>query len=79
MYKKGTGNDKQRKDERNRMLCPYRKFSQAVIGMYESVKSCISVNGKLSPLFECNTGVRQGENLSPIYTFCSFLNDLESV
>ena len=33
--------------------------------------------GKLSPLFECNMRVRQGENLSPIL-FALFLNDLES-
>ena len=31
MYKKGTGNDKQRKDEGNRTLCLYRNFSQAII------------------------------------------------
>ena len=37
-----------------------------LLGMYKSVKSCISVNGELSPLFECNMEVRQGENLSPI-------------
>ena len=30
MYKKGTGNDKQRKDAGNRTLCPYRNFSQAI-------------------------------------------------
>ena len=48
-----------------------------ILGMYKSVKSCISVNGKLSPLFECKMGVRQGENLSPIL-FALFLNDLES-
>ena len=29
-YKKGTGNDKQRKDAGNRTLCPYRNFSQAI-------------------------------------------------
>ena len=46
--------------------------------MYKSVKSCISVNEKLSPLFECNIGVRQGENLSPV-VFALFLNDLESL
>ena len=48
-----------------------------ILGMYKSVKSCMSVNGKLSPLFECNMGVRQEENLSPIL-FALFLNDLES-
>ena len=31
MYKKGTGNDKQGKDAGNRTLCPYRKFSQAIM------------------------------------------------
>ena len=30
MYKKGAGNDKQRKDAGNRTLCPYRNFSQAI-------------------------------------------------
>ena len=30
MYKKETGNDKQRKDVGNRMLCPYRNCSQAI-------------------------------------------------
>ena len=29
--------------------------------LYRPVKSCIFVNGKLSPLFECNMGVRQGD------------------
>ena len=32
MYKKGTGNDKQRKDAGNRTICPYRNFSQAING-----------------------------------------------
>ena len=30
MYKKGAGNDKQRKDAGNRTLCLYRNFSQAM-------------------------------------------------
>ena len=30
--KKGAGNDKQGKDAGNRTLCPYRNFSQAIIG-----------------------------------------------
>ena len=33
MYKKGTGNDKQGNDAGNRTLCPYRNFSQAIIGL----------------------------------------------
>ena len=31
MYKKGTGNDKQRKGAGIRTLCPYRNFSQAIM------------------------------------------------
>ena len=31
MYKKGTGNDKQKKDAGNQRLCPYRNFSQAIM------------------------------------------------
>ena len=34
MYKKGAGNDKQRKDAGNRTLCPYRNFSQAISFSY---------------------------------------------
>ena len=30
MYRKGAGNDRQRKDVGNRMLCPKRNFSQAI-------------------------------------------------
>ena len=33
MYKKGAGNDKQRKDAGNRTLCPYRNFSQAIMDL----------------------------------------------
>ena len=38
MYKKGTGNDKQGKDAGNRMLCPYRNFSQAIM-CYKDVQN----------------------------------------
>ena len=39
-------------------------------------KSCVKSNGKLSDYFNCNIGVRQGENLSPLL-FAIFLNDFE--
>ena len=39
MYKKGTGNDKQRKDAGNRMLCAYRNFSQAIIARIDTQAS----------------------------------------
>ena len=44
MYKKGTGNNKQRKDAGNRTLCPYRNFSQAIITQR------ITLDGKLKPV-----------------------------
>ena len=62
---------------KNSLNMVYKIDFNVILGMYKSVKSCISVNGKLSPLFECNMGMRQGENLSPIL-FALFLNDVES-
>ena len=48
MYKKGTGNDKQRKDAGNRTLCPYRNFSQAI-----TVKTIESGTNQRNLLFAC--------------------------
>ena len=45
--------------------------------MYRNIKSCVSYNGSLSAYFNCENGVRQGENLSPIL-FSMFLNDMQS-
>ena len=53
------------------------KCFQLIRNMYENVKSCIMLNGVKSDFFDCNIGVRQGENLSP-FLFCVFLNDLET-
>jgi hypothetical protein len=44
--------------------------------MYTSVKSCISYNNHTAGYFNCEIGVRQGENLFP-FLFSLFLNDLE--
>jgi hypothetical protein len=33
--------------------------------MYQNIKSRIVYNNAVSDFFDCNTGVRQGENLSP--------------
>ena len=44
--------------------------------MYKNIKSCVFANGQISSSFPCETGVRQGENLSPVL-FSIFLNDLE--
>ena len=53
------------------------KCFQLIRNIYENIKSCIILNGVKSDFFDCNIGVRQGENLSP-FLFCVFLNDLES-
>ena len=44
--------------------------------MYLNIKACVSVDGANSVFFLCNTGVRQGDNLSPVL-FALFMNDLE--
>ena len=53
------------------------KVFQVIYNMYSNIKSCISSNGTLSSYFKCETGVRQGENLSPAL-FAIFLNDMQS-
>lgn len=45
--------------------------------MYLTVKSCVVTNGQQSDFFSVSTGVRQGENLSPVL-FAIYINDLES-
>lgn len=44
--------------------------------MYNQIKSCITVNGSTSGFFNCEKGVMQGGNLSPLL-FAIYLNDLE--
>ena len=45
--------------------------------MYESVKSCVRVNGSLTDYFDSYMGVKQGEPLSPLL-FILFVNDMNS-
>ena len=47
-----------------------------IMNMYENIKSRIRTAEGNSAFFPCQTGVRQGENLSPIM-FSIYLNDLE--
>ena len=51
------------------------KIFNIIVNMYKSAKSCVAANGLLSDNFSCLTGVRQGENLSPLL-FSLFLNEL---
>ena len=42
MYKKGTGNDKQRKGAGNRTLCPYRNFRQVINTVITASLHCVT-------------------------------------
>ena len=52
------------------------KVIRIIMNMYEEAKSCVKSSDGLTNFFKCETGVRQGENLSP-FLFAIFLNDLE--
>ena len=44
-------------------------------GVYESVKLCVRVNGRLSDYFDSYMGVKQGEPLLPLF-FIFFIDDM---
>jgi hypothetical protein len=52
------------------------KLLDVIVSIYRHIKSCVFVNGTTSDYFASLTGVRQGENLSPLL-FALFINDLE--
>ena len=54
------------------------KIFNVLYNLYYKAKSCVSVrvNNDRSELFDCNIGVRQGDNLSPLM-FAIYLNDFE--
>ncbi|MEW8546328.1 MAG: reverse transcriptase family protein [Candidatus Thiodiazotropha sp.] len=52
------------------------KCFKLIFNMYQGIKSKISTNEGSTAFFDCNIGVRQGENLSPVL-FTFYLNDLE--
>ena len=52
------------------------KMYNVIFNMYQNIKSRIQYNKETSNYFECNVGVRQGENLQP-FLFSLYLNDLE--
>ena len=52
------------------------KCFEFIHSMYQNIKSKVTNDEGSSQFFDCNVGVRQGENLSP-FLFSIFLNDLE--
>ena len=52
------------------------KIFTVIHNMYKNVKSYVKHGDECSDYFNCNLGVKQGENLSP-FLFSIFLNDLE--
>ena len=53
------------------------KCFRIIFNMYDGIRSRIVYNGCKSEYFQCNIGVRQGENLSP-FLFSLYLNDLQT-
>jgi len=53
------------------------KLLTVIRNLYNETKSCVLLEGKKSEYFGIETGVRQGENLSPML-FSLFLEDLEN-
>ena len=45
--------------------------------MYQNIISCVKFDGNISVIFYCQSGVRQGEHVSP-HLFAIFINDLEN-
>ena len=53
------------------------RFMRAIHNIYQNTKACIKLNNTVSNSFNCNIGVRQGDNLSPLL-FSLFINDFEA-
>lgn len=52
------------------------KIFTVIYNMYQNIKTCIKKGNDFSGFFNCDVGVKQGENLSP-FLFSLYLNDLE--
>ena len=52
------------------------KLITVIYNLYANAKSCVLNNDAKSNYFNCNIGVRQGENLSPLL-FAIYLNDFD--
>ena len=53
------------------------RLMKVIFNLYQETKACIKLNNNLSNSFNCNIGVRQGDNLSPLL-FALFINDFET-
>ena len=53
------------------------KIMKLIYNLYQNTKACVKLNNCISNSFDCNIGVRQGDNLSPLL-FALFINDLEN-
>ena len=52
------------------------KFYKVIKSLYENIYSCVQINQtSYSESFNCNKGIRQGDNLSPTL-FSVFMNDI---
>ena len=53
------------------------RLMKLIYNLYQNTKACIKLNNRISSSFNCNIGVRQGDNLSPLL-FSLFINDFET-
>ena len=54
------------------------KILRVIQSLYQKIKARVRVKGELTDVFNCNIGVRQGDNLSPLL-FIFFLNDFNNL
>ena len=52
------------------------KVLNIIKSLYNSAKSAVKLSTNIGAFFNCEIGVRQGDNLSPLL-FALFLNDLQ--
>ena len=53
------------------------KGLRIIQNLYQKTRACVRVNGETSDVFDCNIGVRQGDNLSTLL-FILFLSDFNT-
>ena len=54
------------------------KILHVIQSLYQKTKARVRVNGELTDVFDCNIGVRQGDNLS-LLLFIIFLNNFNNL